>query len=240
MNAGSEHVARRGALAVSAHGPRVSRREFVRSAGIAAVGVVAPFSFVRTVSARTDRLHRYLKQKLADCNTPGIAVAVVRGDEVVFADGVGWADRKHGLRVTPQTPFMLASVSKTITCAGIMALVEDGRLDLDADINEYLPFEVHIPKTPDVPITMRILLTHTSAIRDRYQVWGTPWSDPTLYFHGDSPIALGDFCRSYYVPGRERIPEPGELLRAASRCAVRLLEPRGGALRVRCRSGQRR
>jgi CubicO group peptidase (beta-lactamase class C family) len=179
---------------------RLSRRDFVRSVGIAAAGVAAPFSLVRTASARTDRLHRFLRGKLVECNTPGIAVAVVRGDEIVFADGVGWADREHGLCVTPQTPFMLASVSKTITCAGVMALVEDGRLDLDADINEYIPFEVRIPKTPDIPITMRMLLTHTSAIRDRWQIWGTPWSDPTLYFHGDSPIALGDFCRSYYVP----------------------------------------
>jgi CubicO group peptidase (beta-lactamase class C family) len=98
MDPGSEHVARRGPPTVQAHGPRVSRREFVRSAGIAAVGVVAPFSFVRTVSARADRLHRDLKQKLADCNTPGIAVAVVRGDEVVFADGVGWRTGSMGSR----------------------------------------------------------------------------------------------------------------------------------------------
>jgi len=60
----------------------------------------------------------------------------VKGEEIVFADGVGWADRERDLRVTLQTPFMLASVSKTITCAGFMALVQDGRLDLDADINE--------------------------------------------------------------------------------------------------------
>jgi CubicO group peptidase (beta-lactamase class C family) len=46
-----------------------------------------------------------------------------------------------------------------------------------------------------------MLLTHTSAIRDRYSVWGKPYSNPTLYFHGDSPIVLGDFLRSYLVPG---------------------------------------
>jgi CubicO group peptidase (beta-lactamase class C family) len=51
---------------------------------------------------------------------------------------------------------------------------------------------------------MRNLLAHTSAIRDRWQVWGTPWSEPTLYFHGDSPISLGDFCRSYFVHGGTR------------------------------------
>jgi CubicO group peptidase (beta-lactamase class C family) len=179
----------------------LSRREFIRASGVIAAATIAPFSFVRTASARTDRLHRFLQQKLDACNTPSIAIAVVRGDEIVFADAVGWADREHDLRATPQTPYMLASVSKTITCAGIMALVEDGRLDLDADINGYLPFEVHVPKTPDIPVTMRMLLTHTSAIRDRWQIWGTPWSDPTLYFHGDSTIPLGDFCRSYFEVG---------------------------------------
>src|SRR6266536_4690601 len=83
---------------------RLSRRDFVRSAGIAVAGVATSFSFVRTATARTDRLHRFLQGRLAECNTPGIAVAVVRGDEIVFADGVGWADREHALRVTPQTP----------------------------------------------------------------------------------------------------------------------------------------
>jgi CubicO group peptidase (beta-lactamase class C family) len=51
---------------------------------------------------------------------------------------------------------------------------------------------------------MRILLTHTSAIRDRWQVWGTPWSEPTLYFQGDSPISLGDFSSSNFVHGGSR------------------------------------
>jgi CubicO group peptidase (beta-lactamase class C family) len=190
----------RGAPRPTAADGRLSRRDFVRATGVVAAATIAQFSFVRTASARTHRLHRFLQQKLEACNTPSIAVAVVRGDEIVFVDAVGWADR-HDLRATPQTPYMLASVSKTITCAGIVALVEEGRLDLDADINEYLPFEVHIPKTPDIPITMRMLLTHTSAIRDRWQIWGTPWSDPTLYFHGDSTIPLGDFCRSYFEVG---------------------------------------
>jgi CubicO group peptidase (beta-lactamase class C family) len=128
-------------------------------------------------------------------------VAVVRGEEIVFAAGAGWANRREGIHLTPQTVFMLASVSKTVTCAGIMTLVEDGLLDLDADINRYLPFGVHIPAAPDEKITMRQLLVHTSAIKDRWQVRGTPYSDPTLYFHGDSPISLGDFMESYFEVG---------------------------------------
>jgi CubicO group peptidase (beta-lactamase class C family) len=183
----------------------LTRREFVtRAALVAGAGVIAPFSFVRAASARTDELEQYLHRKLVEANTPGIAVAVVRGDEIVWSAGVGWADRERRIRATRNSVFQLASVSKTVTCAGIMALVEDGLIDLDADVNTYLPFEVHIPHAPDIPITMRTILTHTSAIRDRWQVWGTPWSEPTLYFHGDSPISLGDFCRSYFFHGGSR------------------------------------
>jgi CubicO group peptidase (beta-lactamase class C family) len=183
----------------------LTRREFVtRVAMVAGVGAIAPFSFVRTTASRTDELERYLLRKLVEANTPGISVAVVRDDEIVWAAGVGWADRERRIRTTRYTVFQLASVAKTVTCAGIMAVVEDGLIDLDEDINTYLPFEVHVPHAPAVPITMRTLLTHTSAIRDRWQVWGTPWSDRTLYFHGDSPISLGDFCRSYFVHGGSR------------------------------------
>jgi CubicO group peptidase (beta-lactamase class C family) len=180
---------------------RITRREFVtRAAVVSGVGALAPFSFVRRAAAASD-LHRFVRQRMLKAVTPAVAVAVVRGEEVVFATGAGWADIEQGIRATPDTAFMLASVSKTVTCAAIMALVEDGLLDLDADVNDVLPFEVHVPHAPNVPVTMRMLLTHTSAIRDRWKLWGRPYSDPTLYFHGDSPIALGDFMQSYFAVG---------------------------------------
>jgi CubicO group peptidase (beta-lactamase class C family) len=179
----------------------LSRRTFLGYAAAAGVGALAPFSFVRTAAGRTTDLERFVRQQMRRAITPGIAVAVVRGEEVVWSTAAGWADREQGIRATTDTAFMLASVSKTVTCAGILSLVEEGLLDLDADVNDHLPFPVRVPAAPDGPITMRMLLTHTSAIRDRASVWGTPYSDPTLYFHGDSPIALGDFLRSYLVPG---------------------------------------
>ena len=188
----------------------LSRRAFLqRSALVAGAGVVAPFSFIRDARATDDlALQRYLERQVDIVKTPGIAAAVVRGDQVVWSAGAGWADIERSIPTSRDTVFQLASVSKTVTCAGIMTLVEDGVLDLDADINRYLPFDVHVPAAPDVQITMRTLLTHTSAIRDRWQIWGTPTSDPTLYFHGDSPISLGDFCRSYFtVDGSEYRPK---------------------------------
>jgi CubicO group peptidase (beta-lactamase class C family) len=185
---------------------QLTRREFVRRASLVGGAVaISPFAFVRDATARTrPALHRFVREQMLAALTPGIAVAVVRGDEIVWSTGAGWADIDQGIRARPDTAFMLASVSKTVTCAGIMTLVQDGVLDLDADINGYLPFEVHVPTHPHVPVTMRMLLTHTSAIRDRYSVWGTPYSDHTLYFHGDSPITLGDFEASYLVPDGSR------------------------------------
>jgi CubicO group peptidase (beta-lactamase class C family) len=53
------------------------------------VGAIAPFSFVRTAPARTDELEGYLRRKLVEANTPGIAVAVVREGEIVWSAGVG-------------------------------------------------------------------------------------------------------------------------------------------------------
>ena len=186
----------------------LSRRDFLaRAATVAGVGVIAPFSFVHRVSAGRPALHRFVRDKMHEAHTPGLSVAVVRGDDIVWSAGAGWANKERGVDVTPDTVFMLASVAKTVTCAAIMALVEDGTIDLDEDINRYLPFDVHIPMAPRVPVTMRMLLTHTSAIRDRPNVWGTPYSKKSLYFHGDSPIALGDFERSYLVPGGARYVE---------------------------------
>jgi CubicO group peptidase (beta-lactamase class C family) len=180
---------------------QVTRRRFVTGAAVAGAAAVAPFSFIRSATARTTDIDRFVTRKFHEARTPGLAVAVVRGRELVWSTGLGWANIERGIHVTSRTVFMLASVSKTVTCAGIMALVEDGRLRLDTDINEYLPFRVRIPAAPKANVTMRELLTHTSSIRDRNSVWGTPYSKDTLYFHGDSPISLGHFMRSYYVPG---------------------------------------
>ncbi|MBR3742671.1 MAG: beta-lactamase family protein [Clostridia bacterium] len=68
--------------------------------------------------------------------------------------------------VQPETVFRAASVSKFVTAMGAMKLKEQGRIDLDTDVNEYLPFSLRHPKAPDTPLTLRMLLSHTAGIRD--------------------------------------------------------------------------
>ena len=68
--------------------------------------------------------------------------------------------------VNRDTVFRAASVSKFVTALGAMKLKEQGRLDLDRDVNEYLPFPIRHPKAPETPLTLRMLLSHTAGIHD--------------------------------------------------------------------------
>ena len=68
--------------------------------------------------------------------------------------------------VTPDTVFRAASISKFVTALGAMKLKEQGRLDLDRDVQDYMPVPLRHPKAPDTPITLKMLLTHTAGIHD--------------------------------------------------------------------------
>jgi len=184
----------------------LSRRRFLARAGlVAGAGAIAPFTFVRNATATGSTvpmdLDGFIRSKLREAGVPSMSFSVVKDDQVVWAGGYGWANIEDEIAADANTVYMLASVSKTMTCAGVMRLVQDGLLDLDADVNDYLPYSVRVPAAPDRKITLRQLLTHTSAIRDRYSVWGTLYSDPSLYFHGDSPIGLREFEQSYLEVG---------------------------------------
>jgi CubicO group peptidase (beta-lactamase class C family) len=89
----------------------------------------------------------------------------------------------------------IASISKTIVGASIMRAVEQGRLSLDADINQYLPFKVVNPHCPREIITLRNLATHTSGITDRDPIYGQSY-----HYGGDAPEALGAFLENYFSP----------------------------------------
>ena len=96
---------------------------------------------------------------------PGAVVVVVDG-EVFFAEGYGYADLENKTPVDPATTlFRPGSVSKLFTWTAVMQLVEAGKLDLDADVNTYLDFD--IPATYTQPITLRLIMTHMSGFEDK-------------------------------------------------------------------------
>jgi CubicO group peptidase (beta-lactamase class C family) len=94
---------------------------------------------------------------------PGLSAAIVKGDQIVYLKGYGQAD-PSGRPVTPKTPFIIGSISKTFTAVAVMQLVESGKVDLDAPVQRYLPwFRVADPEA-SAQITVRSLLNHTSGL----------------------------------------------------------------------------
>lgn len=110
-----------------------------------------------------------LKQQLEGYRIPGATVSVVRDGEVLFAKGYGQADvAKEKPVVADETLFRIASTSKLFTSTSVMQLVEEGKLDLDEDVNVYLD-DVEIPSTyPGRPVTLRHLLTHTAGFEEAF------------------------------------------------------------------------
>ncbi len=97
---------------------------------------------------------------------PGATVAIVKDGKIIFAKGYGYADiSKRKAVVANQTLFRVGSVSKLFIWTAVMQLAEQGKLDLDADVNIYLK-DFQIPATYPRPITLKDLMTHTPGFED--------------------------------------------------------------------------
>jgi CubicO group peptidase (beta-lactamase class C family) len=132
--------------------------------------------------------------KLEETGLMGVAGSVFVDGRQVWSKGYGHRDYLRTQPFTPTTPMTIASITKTFTGAAMMRLVAEGKLDLDADVNRYLPFRVRNPRFPDTPITLRMIATHTSSITDRWEVYRA-----TYHWNGDAPESLADFITSYFA-----------------------------------------
>jgi CubicO group peptidase (beta-lactamase class C family) len=128
----------------------------------------------------------------------GAVVVVVKNGETVAQVGYGYSDVEAGKPVDPEhTLFRVGSVSKLFTWTAVMQLVEQGKLDLDTDVNQYLDFQ--IPPREGQPITLRNIMTHTAGFEERLV--------GLIGVDGDPVAPLGEFLKRY-IPAR--IFPPGE------------------------------
>ncbi|MDA2804604.1 serine hydrolase domain-containing protein [Nocardiopsis suaedae] len=106
---------------------------------------------------------------------PGVGVSVVGGGEVLVADGYGSADLESGEPVDPdRTAFPTASIAKSFVGAALVSLAEQGGVDLDADVNTYLPEAERVPDDPRGPVTVHHLLTHTAGFAEQLDAMDAP------------------------------------------------------------------
>ncbi|MGE0181421.1 MAG: serine hydrolase [Parvularculaceae bacterium] len=122
------------------------------------------------------------------------AVAVMVGDRLVYSGAAGCAEfDAEGTACVrafePTSKLRVASISKMALSMGLMSLVEQGRLDLDRDVSDYLGWRLRNPAFPDRPITARQLLSHTSSIRDPETYWvAAPGAFQDLFDDGAAPF----------------------------------------------------
>ena len=139
-----------------------------------------------------EELINFIESVMEEDNIPGLSVSVVRGENIIWNQSFGMANIEENISVSNNTMFMLASVSKTVTATALMQLWENNMVDLDRNINDYLPFNVSHPDYPSVSITPKMLLTHTSGIKDNWNVMD--------YYNGDPELALGYYLEQYLTP----------------------------------------
>jgi serine beta-lactamase-like protein LACTB len=108
-----------------------------------------------------ERSRRMIADWQLDKHIPGASVAVAIDGRVVWSEGLGWADLELHVPVTPRTRFRIGSVSKMFAAVALMRLVEQGRIDLDAPIHQYVP---DFPRKR-WPISARQIAGHMSGIR---------------------------------------------------------------------------
>ena len=126
----------------------------------------------------------------------GLAACIVKDGRLVWIQGYGWANIAGQQPMSPDTLMNIASISKTVTATAVMQLWEEGRVNLDKDVNAYLPFKVRNPNHPGENITIRQLLTHTSSVGDSVVYWQS-------YACGDPQVSLRRWIEEYLIEGGE-------------------------------------
>jgi CubicO group peptidase (beta-lactamase class C family) len=134
---------------------------------------------------------------LNTARVPGAVVVIVKDGQVLLAKGYGFSDFEKGIPVDPRTTlFRPGSTSKLFTWTAVMQLVEQGKLDLDADVNRYIDFK--IPQRDGLPVTLREIMTHRAGFEETVR---------DLLSFGDTSPALADVVKRYVPP---RIWDPSE------------------------------
>src|SRR6056297_1948543 len=149
----------------------------------------------------SEYLRAYIKKEMSDRKITGLSVAVVDSSGTLLADGFGYADKDANLPADKNTIFPIASITKTFTGIAVMQLVEQGLIDLDKPIGNYIE-ALSMPNGEEKTITTRMLLTHHSGIQgDILYNWYLPEvsNNPLVY---EQIVDLINEAGTIFPPGK--------------------------------------
>src|SRR5699024_2604192 len=150
---------------------------------------------------KTDFMDGIIEEKVKEGNIPNATVSVVYLGDTILEKGYGYSNMDTETAVDPETTlFRIGSISKLFTWTAVMQLVEEGKLSLDRDVNEYLDFHIP-PHAESGPITLRHLMTHTPGVEDS--------SDSTFKLEAEGMMPLREYIQEH-LP--ERVFPAGEVL----------------------------
>ncbi|MFT4023780.1 MAG: serine hydrolase domain-containing protein [Flavihumibacter sp.] len=138
---------------------------------------------------------RKIKAIMQEYKAVALAAAVVNDNQLVYVKSFGKKNLQSGGKRRPRDIFRIASISKSFSATSIMQLVEAGKLSLDDDMSKLMGFTVRNPRYPDIPITLRMCLSHTSSINDSQGYFTLDAINPAKNPKADS-------CYNDYAPGK--------------------------------------
>lgn len=155
--------------------------------------IVFTQSYQDTLQSKIENFHN-------EQNLPGFAVAIVNDEGILFQEAYGYANLQTKKAYTVETLQLIASTTKTTIAFSVMKLIEEGKLNLDAPINDYLPYEIHNPYFKNSVITLKHLVTHTSGIADtenNYELRGRYFIKQTDLSNSELDKETLDYIKNY-------------------------------------------
>jgi CubicO group peptidase (beta-lactamase class C family) len=160
--------------------------------------LISLLAFVINFQAQinSEKLDKFFDKKIKRANIIGLQAGFLSNGKLVWSNSYGFKNYKTKKEVNDSTLFLIASCSKPVTALAILKLCDEKKIELDDPINKHLPFTIKNPFFDDKKITIRMLLSHTSSLKDNWEVLDPLYTTET---GGDSPIELEGFVKSYFI-----------------------------------------
>ena len=145
--------------------------------------------------SQADKAASDIEQLMQETPVMGLSVAVVKNNKLIYTKAYGLKDAELKTPLSTVDIFRIASISKSFSATSIMQLVEKKKLSLDDDVSDLIGFKVRNPKYPDVVITLKMILSHTSSLND---------SEGYFSLDAINPSKNNDWqkCYNSYEPGK--------------------------------------
>lgn len=145
-------------------------------------------------STREENAAKEIERIMENTNATGLSVAVVKDGKIIYNASFGKKNIEQGTSISNDDLFRIASISKSFTTTALMHLMDRGKIKLDQDVSELVGFKMRNPKYPDVKITVKMLLSHTSSLNDSRGYFNLDVANPEK---GEGYVK----CWNEYEPG---------------------------------------